>query len=170
MMVKVFGLLFVLIPILSSAQSGKKEFNQGFDYYEEGEYAKAIDSYTNAIHDDSDNATYYYHRGVCQSLLSFNEYAIVDLNKAISLDSTYAEAYFERAYSKYRLFENVAAIEDYNQSIKLNPEYAPAYLNRGTVKFDMEDTDGACYDWKKAYNLGIEFANELIKEYCASKT
>jgi len=92
-MVKAFGLLFVLIPILSCAQSGKKEFNQGYDYYDEGEYDKAIDSYTNAIKIDSENATYYYHRGVCRSLLSFNEDAINDLNKAISLDSAYAEAY-----------------------------------------------------------------------------
>ena len=169
-MQKLYFLVLTMIPIIVSAQSAEEQFDLGFEYYDAGEYEKAIDAYSLAIVAEPDNAKYYYHRGVCLSLISDNEKAIEDLTQAINLDDTFAEAYFERAFSRYGLMQIDEAINDYDQSIALDPEYGPAYLNRGTVKFQIDDLDGACYDWRKAFNLGIEIANELLKEYCLSKS
>lgn len=169
-MQKLYFLLLAIIPIVVSAQSAEEKFDVGFEYYDVGEYEKAIEAYSLAIIAEPDNAKYYYHRGVCLSMLSQNEKAIEDLTKAIKLDDTFAEAYFERAFSRYGLNQVEEAISDYDLSIELDPEYGPAYLNRGTVKFEIDDLDGACYDWRKAYNLGIKIADELLKEYCLSKS
>ena len=149
---------------------GEAFFDKGYEAYDEGNYDEAIEHYTKAILADPTNASYFYYRGVSYSMLSKNELSIKDFDIALKLSADYGEAYFERAYSYYLMEENEKALKDYDMAIKLIPDYGPAYLNRGSVKFDMDDLDGACLDWKKAVILHIEIAQELVNEYCPSKT
>ena len=177
-MYKAGYLIILLLPSFLRAQSAEEYFDAGFEFYEAGEYYKAIDAYSKAIEIKAEQPKYYFHRGVCLSMISQNEEAVEDLSEAIRIDTTSIQSgidsryflSFERAFSKYRLKLDEEAIKDYDRTIELNPDYGPAYLNRGTIKFDHDDVDGACYDWRKAFNLGIEIANELIRQYCTSKT
>ncbi len=165
---KVFFL--VVISTHCYGQSAVSFFEKGYQQYDEGNYNQAIKLYDQAVALDSENASYYYYRGLCKSMLMQNEKSIADFDTAIELDPDYGEVFFERAYSYYRMDENEKSIHDYNKAIALLPDYGPAYLNRGTVKYDMDDLAGACLDWKKAVILDIEIARELLNEFCPSKS
>ncbi len=168
---RVYTFGFIVFAFSAFGQKpGEALFDKGYEAYDEGNYEDAIGYYTNAIDADPVNASYFYYRGVCYSMLTENELSIVDFNSAIKLSADYGDAYFERAYSYYVLEENEKALKDYGMAIKLIPDHGPAHLNRGSVKFDMDDLDGACLDWKKAVILHIEIAQELVNEYCPSKT
>ena len=163
-------LLVSTSQVISQSDIAGQRFDEGYRQYEDGNYEEAIKQYSLAISADPQNAEFYYHRGVCNSLLKQNEQAIDDYDKAISIEEDYQEAYFERAYSYYVLDKNQEALIDYDRSIELRPDYGPAFLNRGSVKYDLDDLDGACQDWRKALDLNVDIAGELIKTYCGAKS
>ncbi len=158
--------ILLLVPFSGFSQSAEAKFDEGYELYLQEEYEVAIVRYSEAIALNGSNPEYYYHRGVCRSMLQRDSEAIEDFNKAIALRANYAEVYFERAYSYYILGDSEKSIRDYNKTLEINPDYSEAYMNRGTVRFDTNDLEGACSDWRKAQEYNIQIAETLLKEYC----
>ena len=77
-------------------------FRQGNRYLDVEQYEEAIESYTNAIQRQSNNAPFYNNRGVTYSDMGESEKALSDYNKAIELNPKYIKAYQNRA-ELYRL-------------------------------------------------------------------
>lgn len=165
---RILAILLLYLPNLAMyAQSTADEkFNQGYSFYKSEKYEAAIEAYSEAIAINPKEEEYYYHRGVCRSLVDDNLTAIVDFTVALDLDPEFAEAYFERAYSYYLTGRDSLAITDYDKAISLYENYAQAYFNRGTVKYGVGDETGACADWKKARSLELYTANGIIDQYC----
>ena len=67
----------------SQEPSAEDYFNQGNQYYGQGQYAQAIDSYTKAIQLDPQVASAYGNRGLVYSDQKQYDLAVADLNKAI---------------------------------------------------------------------------------------
>gem|GEM_PF-6382926 len=108
---------------------------------------------------NSNNADFYYKRGVERYKLGDKQCAIEDYNKAISLNHNYANAYNNRGVVRYELGDKKRAIEDYSQAISLAPNYSTAYYNRGIIRYDLADLKGAIEDYNQAISLNHNNAN-----------
>ncbi len=139
---------------------------QGDRYFYKKQYKDAIDSYSNAIHMQSNNATFYNDRAC--AYIDWDDYskdnsyyhkAFSDLDKAIKLNPLFAEAYINRGYIYDSLEKYNEAISDYSKAIELTPEYAATYSNRGATYINLKKYDKAAADFDKAIELDPEFAN-----------
>ena len=143
-------------------QSAYAEFFAGCTYQEK-DYLKAIEHYSNAIKLNPQMAGAYYNRGLAYySNNNEVERAIKDYNKAIELNPEFAEAYLGRAivYGEKEEFE--PAIDDLNKAIELNPEFTEAYLGRGFVYFLKGEVERAIKDLNKAIELNPESAEAYL--------
>lgn len=122
-------------------------------FFENKKYVEALRSYNSAINFCSNNAEYYYNRGVAFSKLSLYHEAISDFSKAISLDATYLDAYFCRGIAKGNLNLPQEEMKDYSKAISLDSTYYKAYLNRGIVRDQIGDFEGAMKDHNKSIEI-----------------
>ena len=133
-------------------------FIRGYRAGEAGNYAEAIDEYTNAIRLNPDYASAYNNRGVVYGNLGEPEKEMADYTKAIELIPNYALAYFNRGNLCYNQGETEKAMADYTKAIELIPDYADAYFNRGVLYDDLGETEKAMADYKKAIELKPDHA------------
>lgn len=153
-------LLFILLTcstITVFAQDAAQLNALGDEYWEDGDYQKAISFYTRAIKLDN-NALYYFNRGYCHDLLREYDAAIRDYSKAVQVDPSYAEAFNARGfiYDSQGKFEK--AIQDFTKAIKADPTLADAYNNRGYSRNQIQEYDLAIQDFNKAIRYDSKFA------------
>lgn len=129
----------------------------GDEYWEDGDYQKAISYYTRAIKLDN-NELYYFNRGYCHDLLREYDAAIRDYTKAVQINPNYAEAFNARGfiYDSQGKFEE--AIKDFSSAIKADPTLADAYNNRGYSYNQTKEYDLAIQDFNKAIQYDSKFA------------
>lgn len=105
------------------------------------DYPRAIESFSNAIKYDSNQASHYSYRGVARMKVGDIDGAISDLTKAITINNQNktqdAFTYCTRALlysmnSKYEL-----AVKDATEAIKLQPKYPEAFHFRGLAKLSI---------------------------------
>ena len=138
-------------------QSAYAEFFVGLTYQEK-DYSKAIEHYSNAIKLNPQMAGAYCNRGLAYSNNNEVERAIKDYNKAIEMNPEFAEAYCNRGLAYSNNNEVERAIKDYNKAIEMNPEFAEAYFGRAIVYGEKEEFEPAIDDLNKAIELNPEFA------------
>ena len=126
---------------------------QGDRYYNSGQYAKAVESYSVAIDMQPKSAQFYNDRGCTYNFLGEYKKAIFDLDKAIELDPKFASAYNNRGYAYNDLGEYNKAIPDLDKAIELDPKFASAYNNRGHTYNELGESDKAISDLDKAIEL-----------------
>jgi tetratricopeptide (TPR) repeat protein len=121
----------------SYIKSGKVNFDNG-------NFDKAIEDYSEAIRLDTKNAKAYTSRGNAYLLKGtgnpdFYNKAFDDYSKAIDLDPLDAWAYYGRgrAYCGKKDFDR--ALDDYSRAIKLDPNEANFYLFRGMAHSNKAD-------------------------------
>lgn len=123
-------------------------YQQGLDFYEQGNYDRAITSFTQALRVKQDPDA-YFNRGLAYYDKEDYTNAISDYTRSIGL-TPQADAYFNRALA-YDYSDNPnGAMSDYTTAIRLNPEYAKAYYNRGLLYYNAENYDKAIADYTMA--------------------
>jgi SpoVK/Ycf46/Vps4 family AAA+-type ATPase len=142
----------------------------GNDYYEQGDYEKAIENYNMAILLNPVFSEAYFNRALCHYHLKNYDKAINDYTKAADLDPRNPIIYNNRGDAYYRKQEYGKAIKDYDKAISLNPNYLKAYYNRGLAYASLEDYEKAIEDFTKVIELKEDFAEAwhlrgLAKEY-----
>ncbi|MCK4912002.1 MAG: tetratricopeptide repeat protein, partial [Thermodesulfovibrionales bacterium] len=96
-----------------------------------GEHEAAINSYTEEIALNPENATAYNMRGFSLAELGRLEEAMADYMRALELDPLLAAAYNNRGALYVDLEQYKAALADFDRTLELDPEFAAAYSNRG---------------------------------------
>ena len=142
----------------SVSLDAKAYYKRGLAYWNNGEYDRAIEEYTQAITLNSQYAEAYNNRGIIYKKKEEYDRAIADYTQAITLNSKYAKAYNNRGLAYADQGEYDRAIADYTQALTLNPEYAKAYNSRGLAYEHTGQRDDAVADFKKACELGVESA------------
>ena len=142
----------------------------GNDYYEQGNYEKAIENYNMAILLNPVFSEAYFNRALCHYHLKNYDKAIEDYTKAIELDPRNPIIYNNRGDAYYRKQDYLNAIKDYDKAISLNKNYLKAYYNRGLAYASLENYDKAIEDFTKVIELDEKFADAwhlrgLAKEY-----
>ncbi|MGN0378869.1 MAG: tetratricopeptide repeat protein [Butyrivibrio sp.] len=91
--------------------SGKRVCNQGMEFYNEGEYAKAADYFGQAVDKEPENAEYYVYMGMAQEECGNYEDAIASFRKAAEIKEGYRDAYrgIGIAYFRQGCYEEAAA-------------------------------------------------------------
>jgi tetratricopeptide (TPR) repeat protein len=155
----VASLLVFVRAAAAADQDAQFYFDRGNSHLNEGDYAKAIESYSRviSIYPGFDQA--YFNRGLAYDKNGQYEEAVSDFTKVISVHPENAELYSNRAlaYLKLKQYEN--AIEDYNKVVALSPDSADAYHNRGIAYAHMGKYDKAMSDYNKALDIRPDDGN-----------
>ncbi|MBI9043450.1 MAG: tetratricopeptide repeat protein [Anaerolineaceae bacterium] len=101
------------------------------DYFEAGDYEKAIIELEKIIELDPENMDAYSNLALSYFLNGDYENAVSAWTDVIEKDPAYDEAYFERGSSYFNIKEYDLAIADLTQAITLDAENADAYRIRG---------------------------------------
>jgi len=148
----------------------------------QGEFAMAIEDFTQALKLNPNLSSAYIMRGRAKfasvaEVLSIGEnfegvgtnlntsrqlkkeeqqvyeQAIADFTEAIRLDGNNAKTYRERGDAYADKRDYDKAIVDYNQAIRLNPRNSGAYISRGIVYAEKGDLDKAISDYNQAIRI-----------------
>ncbi|WAL60393.1 tetratricopeptide repeat protein [Thermocoleostomius sinensis] len=136
--------------------------NRGLERAASGDYAGAIDQFTQAIELDPDFAPAYGSRGLVRAASGDMEGAILDYSRAIELDPNDAIAYGGRGVAHAETGEYEAALEDLSRSIELDPTFALTYYNRGIARTEVDDHEGAVADFTRTLELETNFAPAYV--------
>ena len=152
----------------TNENAGKRNFNEvsevnrklasdllskGHDVYNQVNYEKAIELYTEAMKANPNyDEAYYWRASAKYGLRKYNE-AIPDYDKAIELNPNNDEAYYYRALTNYNLGAYEKALPDFDKAIALNPDVASMNYWRGEAKYSFKLYEDAILDFSKAIDL-----------------
>jgi len=136
-----------------------KTYHQmGNDYYEKGDYDRAIENYNMAILLNPVFSEAYFNRALSYYQLKNFDKSVSDYTKAIELDPHNPIIYNNRGDAYYRKQDFQSAIKDYDKAISLNSNYLKAFYNRGLSYASIEEYEKAIEDFSKVIELKPDFA------------
>ncbi len=157
--IKLFFILLACLSIQLNAQNTvddklKKANLKAID----GDYAAAINLYSEVITQDPRNDDTYIKRGSSYLQIGNYDEALKDFTKAIKLNPANASAYYNRAviYTDLKEYGDAMAIADLNMAIGLDPNDAYAYLMRGFAYANMGKMQDAYWDYAAALQIDPE--------------
>src|SRR5262245_9205275 len=166
----IFTVVNDLIAYHQAHSNAIQSYNQGLVALQEGEYAKAITAYTEAIRLDPEYADAYNDRGLAYANRAYDNRgityarkgefakAVADGSQAIRLNPNEAKFYNNRGSIYVMMQEFGKAIADCTEAIRINPQYAKAYANRGLAYGNNDEYEKAIADFTDAIRLDPEFA------------
>jgi len=153
-----------------------KTYHQmGNDYYEKGDYDRAIENYNMAILLNPVFSEAYFNRALSYYQLKNFDKSVSDYTKAIELDPHNPIIYNNRGDAYYRKQDFQSAVKDYDKAINLNKNYLKAFYNRGLSYASIEEYEKAIDDFSKVTELKPDFAEAyhlrgLAREYAGDLT
>jgi superkiller protein 3 len=107
--------------------------NQANEYFQAGEYQRAVDFYREALTQDPANARTYYDLALALDHLGKIAEEREALQKAINLDSTLARAHNQLGFLNLQNGQESEAEAELKAAIALDPGYADAQNNLGVL-------------------------------------
>lgn len=101
-----------------SAEEIKELANSHFN---NKDYDKAIELYSDAIDLDANTASYYGNRSIAYLKKEFFGYALADASKALELDKNYIKGYYRRAAAHMALNKFKLAVKDLETVVRYRP-------------------------------------------------
>lgn len=132
----------------------QRSLNEGDRLMEAGDFAGAINAYTDVLTRNPRHAEGYLKRGIAYGRLRDHANALADLTQAITLDSQNFEGYFNRSLAYMHLRQWEQALEDAEQAVQLAPLSGMAYLQRGTARHGLDQFALAVEDFTYCIQLG----------------
>ena len=132
---------------------------QGNQFYQRGDYLKAIEAYGKCIELAPNAFEPYFLRGNAKQLLGRHKDAVADFDEVIRRKPDLADAYNNRGVAKAELGRHEAALPDYEEAIHLKSDNANAYNNRGNAKQALGRYGEAIADYDRAIDLKPDLAD-----------
>lgn len=154
---RVLGFLLVTWLLVASgwAQSPAADLiKSGNDYLSKGDFAHAIEAYTNYIRINPGSPAIFYARGSAYYRSHDDDRAIKDYTDAIRLAPDYGEAFRDRAHAYEDKGDYGHAIQDYTQAMRLRPGDISLLYSRASN-----------YERKGEYELAIADFTEIIHRF-----
>jgi len=136
----------------------KTYYQLGNDFYEKGDYDKAIENYNMAILLNPVFSEAYFNRALSYYQLKNFDKSVADYTKSMDLDPQNPIIYNNRGDAFYRKQDFQSAVKDYDKAITLNPNYLKAFYNRGLSYASIEEYEKAVEDFSKVIKLKPDFA------------
>jgi tetratricopeptide (TPR) repeat protein len=126
--------------------------NEGAQALGEGDYQKAIESFSEKIRLDPNSSVGYYGRAIANNNLEQYQQSVDDYDQALRLDPNQENAsyYLPRGIALLGLKQYQRAIEDFDNAIQLNPKDANAYYWRGRTYKELKQNARAQQDFNRA--------------------
>ena len=115
----------------------------GINYNNNGEYEKAIESFSKTVEFDEKNALANFKLGVAFDNAGNHREAIESYRKTISLDSSYLKAYYKLADIYTKNGNHDEAVRCLTKAIELAPEIAESHYRLGTVHIQNKNYNEA---------------------------
>ena len=103
-------------PLETQTLEFMRNFSQGLEKYEAGNYQGAITDYDKAIEINPQDAGAYSNRGSAKDDLGDYQGAIVDYDKAIEINPQYASAYLNRGIARELVNDLAGACSDWRKA------------------------------------------------------
>lgn len=144
---------FVLLSIVSFAQTAKELTQKGRELYEKREFMEALLNLNKALDIDPNFTPAYYLRGNIKENFDDRHGAMKDYNIAIEKNPKFVDAYFARGNVKMKLQDYYGAIADYSSCINMNENNIDAYFMRGKAKQFLQAYEDAINDCSKIIQI-----------------
>jgi tetratricopeptide (TPR) repeat protein len=139
-------------------RSAESYLDEGNVYFNVGQFALAIDRYTQAILLDPDLTAAYYNRANAYTRSGEFERALGDYNRALELLPGDADALNNRGMLHLYRGSYAAAIADFNAALEVDPGDTTVMVNRGLAHLQSGDAAAALIDFLAATRLDGEDA------------
>jgi len=127
--------------------------NRGNGYSGIGEYARAIQDYSESINIEPHDAKPFNNRGVAYQRTGEYDRAIADFDAAISIDPNYVNAFANRGETYQKKGEFTLALKDFDDAIRLRPELAVLWNERCWTRAVIGELQAALADCNEAMRL-----------------
>ena len=146
---------------------GVQFFMDGMMFFEQGNYARAILEFQDAIDAGSNSAEVLFNMSEAYWMLQKYEKSILFANQAIAMDENALDYKISLGKKFIALNDYESSLSIFNQIIESNPNNADVLFIIGDLKAELNDIDGALLYYQEAYNknndliLALEVAAEL---------
>ena len=131
-----------------------------------GQLKEALQSISQGMIHDPENATLYHEQGICQAMLGNHRLAISSYTRAISLGDTNQTLFINLAISQGWLGENEAALQTLEKVLAMAPLSPEAWFLKG-IALDRTGRSG-CEELFRAKELGHPSAQAALSKLCTS--
>ena len=118
---------------------------------------ESVTTFNQAIRIDSTDYRAYYNRSNTRRLLSDDQGAMLDLDRAILLQPNVADLYINRGAILFKYGEFDRALFDFEFALRFEANNPLVYLNKGKAELRINNSDDAIFDFKKAIELNQEY-------------
>lgn len=141
-------------PSSGDVSNYKQHLQRGHEKSAKGDYAGAIEDWTQAIKLKPDDTQARSSRASVREKIADYAGAIEDYTNIIGYNPNDGSAYILRAQVRLKLKDFIGAIADYNQALKLKPDDSYFIINnRGRAKLESGNHTGAIEDFTEAIKL-----------------
>ncbi|KAI9633091.1 uncharacterized protein MKK02DRAFT_19587 [Dioszegia hungarica] len=113
------------------AQEIKVKANKAFA---DKDFATSIELYTEAIHLNPKDSTFWNNRAMSKGKMEEHGGAIADATRAIEINPKYAKAYFRRGLSYLSILRPTLAVPDFKKALDLDPTSKPVQAQLAATK------------------------------------
>ena len=118
-----------LLSTENSTNSTPKYSQIGLNYYNKGEYDKAIESFQKALHSEGESASVHYNLGLAYQAKGILDEAAREYKKSLELNPLDAEAHNNLGIIYHTLGKNDKAIMEFREAVRINPDFELARKN-----------------------------------------
>ncbi len=142
-------------------------YNKGIEYYNRGEYDKAVVEFETAIASNTNKSDPYYQLGMFYAAethahLGFSFYKTGDLEraeeqfkKAVEENARYPDLHYHLGVISEKRGQHEQAIGSLEKAIEINPEYMEAYCYLAIALSEIGRRDEAMKAFEKATRFGL---------------
>lgn len=158
-----------------------KYFNAGYDFYLNGEYEKAIESFNRSLEMNSEfeKARKFLSRSYYQlnQMDKYREERVKVSDSVYNSEEERAEEFYKLGYEFYTLNNFEVAIEELKKALEIIPDYPAARFLLAEIYFKREDYSSARFEYNRIINdlevneytdaalYGSGWSNYLLEEY-----
>jgi tetratricopeptide (TPR) repeat protein len=132
---------------------------QGNKYLDEGNYAKAIQAYDEALAIDPENAAALSKKAYALNELGRNDEALRASSKALAINPENAAAWREKSYALNELGRYDEALRASNMALAINPENTAALYDKGYALYKLGKYNEALQAADKALSIDPDYKN-----------
>lgn len=145
--------------ILNDKLAASNWFQEGMDFYEIGQYQKAINSFSKTINSDPNFYQAYAYRGFAHLYIGQSNDAVSDLDKSIKLKYDFSLAYYFRAFAHLEENNLSKAISDINMAVAISPKTPIFHVGRGMMYLNKNSNYEVINNINIALSLNSKDAN-----------
>lgn len=169
-LIKLFVLILIFLSICLAQKPYIKNYNKGMDFFNKGEYDKAIQWFEKSIKAKNDWDTVYVSLGLCYFNKEDYSAALQNFDKAISLNKNNSSAYYNSAKAYSKIGKDNDALKSYKAAYDIDTLNLDALAQVGLLSYKLKDYNQSLWAYKKLakvktadgpifYNLGNAYFN-----------